>query len=244
MSILRRRHLFDTCADQRQDKGSEMAKKLAIIHTTPVTIDTLKALAAELLPGYSVINFVDDSILPQLGENGGDLSAVEPRLRQYAKFAEERGANVILSACSSVGELVAKIQDTVSVPVVRIDEAMAEEAVRRGRKIGVAATLATTLRPTTALIRQKAEEAGKAVEITPLLVDSAYQKLLAGDKEGHDTTLAQALAGLASEADVIVLAQASMARVVERLPESIRGRFLSSPRLGMERVKSVVEAKQ
>jgi Asp/Glu/hydantoin racemase len=244
MSILRRRHVFDTCADQRQDKGSEMAKKLAIIHTTPVTIDTLKSLAAELLPGYSVINFVDDSILPQLGENGGDLSAVEPRLRQYAKFAEERGANVILSACSSVGELVAKIQDTVDVPVVRIDEAMAEEAVRRGRKIGVAATLATTLRPTTALIRQKAEEAGKAVEITSLLVDSAYQKLLAGDKEGHDTTLAQALAGLASEADVIVLAQASMARVVERLPEGIHGKFLSSPRLGMERVKSVVEAKQ
>lgn len=221
-----------------------MAQKLAIIHTTPVTIDPLKALAAELLPGYSVINFVDDSILPQLGENGADVSAVEPRLRQYAKFAEEQGVSVILSACSSVGELVAKIQDSVDVPVVRIDEAMAEEAVRRGQKIGVAATLATTLKPTTALIRRKAEAAGKAVEITPLLVDSAYQKLLAGDREGHDATLAQALEGLAGEVDVIVLAQASMARVVDRLPEEVRGKFLSSPRLGMERVKSVVEAKQ
>lgn len=244
LGLLRRRHRLETCADQCQDKGSEMAKKLAIIHTTPVTIDTLKALATELLPGYSIINFVDDSILPQLGENGGDLSAVEPRLQQYAKFAEEGGANVILSACSSVGELVARIQQNVHVPVVRIDEAMAEEAVRRGHKIGVAATLATTLKPTTALIRRKAEAAGKEVEIKPLLVDSAYQKLLAGDKDGHDTTLAQALEGLADEVDVIVLAQASMARVVERLPEGMRGKFLSSPRLGMERVKSVVEAQK
>lgn len=225
-------------------EGSNMAKKLAIIHTTPVTIDSLKALAAELLPGYTVINFVDDSILPQLGENGGDISAVEPRLRQYAKFAEEQGASVILSACSSVGELVTRIQDAVGVPVVRIDEAMAEAAVQRGQKIGVAATLATTLKPTTTLIRRKAEQAGKAVEITPLLVDSAYQKLLAGDREGHDATLAEALQGLADQVDAVVLAQASMARVVERLPEKARDKFLSSPRLGMERVKSVVEAKQ
>lgn len=221
-----------------------MAQKLAIIHTTPVTIDSLKALAAELLPGCTVINFVDDSILPQLGENGGDVSAVEPRLRQYARFAEEGGADVILSACSSVGELVAKMQGDVAVPVVRIDEAMAEEAVRRGQKVGVAATLATTLKPTTTLIRRKAEEAGKAVEIMPLLVDSAYQKLLAGDKEGHDAALAEALQELADQVDVVVLAQASMARVVDRLPEAVRGKFLSSPRLGMERVKSIVEAKK
>ena len=220
----------------------DMTKKLAIIHTTPVTVELLKGLAAELLPDCQVIDFVDDSILPQLGENGGDVSAVEPRLKQYAKFAEEAGADVILSACSSVGELATALQENVGIPVIRIDESMAEAAVSRGQRIGVAATLITTLKPTTNLIRRKAAEIGKEITIAPLLVDSAYQRLVAGDNEGHDTILAEALRGLANEVDVVVLAQASMARVVERLDAALRGKFLSSPRLGMERVKAVMEA--
>src|SRR3954471_6937007 len=103
--------------------------KLAIIHTTTVTVDTLKTLAGEILPEYQVINFVDDSILPQLGENGGNVGDVQERLLSYAQFAEQAGADVILEACSSVGELVAKMRDEVSIPVVRIDDAMTEAAV-------------------------------------------------------------------------------------------------------------------
>src|SRR5215204_4469540 len=124
-----------------------MGHRIAIIHTTPATIEPLKALASELLPDSEVINFVDDSILPQLARNGGDIGEVEERWTAYARFAEQGGADAILSACSSVGELVARAQPGLSVPVVRIDEAMAEEAVRRADRIGVAATLSTTLGP-------------------------------------------------------------------------------------------------
>ncbi|WP_135554114.1 aspartate/glutamate racemase family protein [Paenibacillus cymbidii] len=216
-------------------------KKLAILHTTPVTVDPLKRLAAELLPGCDVINFVDDSILPQLAANGGDIGAVEPRLVQYAKFAAEAGADVILNACSSVGELAAKEQAAVAVPVVRIDEAMAREAVRIGARIGVAATLPTTLAPTLKLLRETAAQAGKAAELVPLLAEEAYRLLIAGDAAGHDRTLAEALERLAADVDVVVLAQASMARVVDTLPAAQRGRFLSSPRLGMLSVKAVLD---
>ena len=216
--------------------------KLAIIHTTPVTVDTLKALASELLPGVDVVNFVDDSILPQLIENGGDTAAVQERLTHYARFAEQVGADVILSACSSVGVLVPALREQVSIPVVRIDEAMAEQAVASGSRIGVAATLSTTLKPTMALLRRKAQEAGVEVTLEPLVVESAYQRLMAGDRDGHDTLLVEALSELAARNDVVVLAQASMARVLPRIPEDRRDRFLTSPRLGVERVKAVVEA--
>ena len=211
--------------------------KLAIIHTTPVTVDTLKSIVGELMPGAQIINFVDDSILPQLGENGGDLNAVEARLVAYAQFAEQAGADIILEACSSVGELVARMRDHVTIPVVRIDDAMTEAAVQRGNRIGVAATLGTTLRPTLALLREKAEQAGRDVELSPLLVSEAYQQLMAGDREGHDVTLAAALTELAANNDVVVLAQASMARVLPRLPETLQNRFLTSPRLAVERVQ-------
>lgn len=217
-----------------------MTATIAIIHTTPLTVEPLKALAGELMPGAEVVNFVDDSILPQLRRNGGDIGAVRERLLHYAQFAEQAGADVILNACSSVGEVVSHIRQHVSIPIVRIDEAMAEQAVQRGRRIGVAATLATTLNPTIQLVQNKAEAAGVSVEIVPLLADTAYQKLLAGDKAGHDAELAHALADLAASVDVVVLAQASMARVVAALPPDQRHKCLSSPRLGMERVQAAL----
>lgn len=217
--------------------------KLAIIHTTPATIDSLKTLAAEIIPGCQVINFLDDSILPQLAENGGNLDEIRGRFLRYFNCAEDAGADIILEACSSVGELAAEGQDLVRVPVVRIDDAMAEEAVRRGSRVGIAATVATTLNPTTRLIRTKAEAAGKAVDVEPVLVAEAYRRLMAGDRSGHDQLLASALLDLVRRVDVVVLAQASMARMVDTLPEDVRGKFLSSPRLGMQRVRRALEAK-
>lgn len=216
---------------------------LAIIHTTPATVDSLKALAADVLPGYDVVNIVDDSVLPQLARNGGDVSAVQSRLVQYARNAADVGADVILEACSSVGEVVAQMRAAVDVPVVRIDEAMAEEAVRRGTRIGVAATLPTTLNPTVRLLEAKAEAVGKTLDIQTALAEGAYRKLMSGDRDGHDADLLDVLAKLAQNVDVVVLAQASMARVIQRLPEAEQAKFLSSPRLGMERVRDVMAQK-
>jgi Asp/Glu/hydantoin racemase len=216
--------------------------KLAIIHTTPATVDTMKALATEMLPGCEVVNFVDDSILPQLGKNGGDLDEVEDRLVHYARFAEQVGADVILEACSSVGEAVTQMQSAVSIPIVRIDDGMAEQAVQRGEHIGVAATLLTTLQPTTRLLHAKADAAGKDVQITPLLIEGAYQKLMAGDREGHDNLLVEKLQELARMVDVIVLAQASMARVLPRLSTAGQDKVLVSPRLAMERVRNIIDS--
>lgn len=214
--------------------------KLAIIHTTPATVDSLKALAAEILPDYEVVNLVDDSILPQLAHNGGDVSQVEERLVQYARIASDIGAQAILEACSSVGEVVSKMADSVPIPVVRIDEAMAEAAIQRGQRIGIVATLPTTLNPTRRLLEAKAKSAGKTIEIRTALAESAYQKLMSGDRDGHDSDLMQVLVEIAKETDVVVLAQASMARVLPSLPAEIQDKFLTSPRMGMERVKAVL----
>lgn len=218
-----------------------LRKKIAIVHTTPVTIESLKALINETVPDCEIVNFVDDSILPELNENGGDVSKVEPRLIQYYKFAEQVGADVILNACSSVGEVVAAGQKQVGIPIVRIDESMAEKAIRSGGKIGVIATLATTLDPTMTLLRAKSAEVNCEVELTSNVAEEAYKRLLSGDKDGHDQILTDVLTKIAEKVDVVVLAQASMARVVSSLPEELQTKFLSSPKLGVESVKEVLE---
>ncbi|HET7628127.1 MAG TPA: aspartate/glutamate racemase family protein [Bacillales bacterium] len=218
-----------------------MGCRLAIIHTTPVTVEPLKQLALRLIGDCEVINFVDDSILPRLLVNDGDVNEVKHKLLQYAKYAEAEEADVVLNACSSVGETVAEMRKELSIPVVRIDEAMAETAVNRGNTVGVAATLSTTLRPTVQLLKEKATARKAAIEVQPLLADDAYRALAAGDRQEHDRLVAESLADLAKKTDVVVLAQASMAQAVERLPAAIRGQFLSSPESGMKRVKQTLE---
>ncbi len=215
--------------------------KLAIIHTTVATVEPLKTLAQELIPGVAIVNFVDDSILPQLLANGGNVAEVEQRVLQYARYAQEVGADVLLEACSSIGAVVPKARQILSIPVVRIDEPMAEAAVRQGGRIGVAATLPTTLQPTLNLLEEKAQESGRSVALQPLLIEGAYAKLMAGDAAGHDQALADGLSALIAVCDRVVLAQASMARVLPCLSEEVRSRFLTSPRLGMERVRQALE---
>ncbi|MBB6735803.1 aspartate/glutamate racemase family protein [Cohnella zeiphila] len=224
-------------------EGTAAKPKLAIIHTTPVTVEPLKSLALERIPNVEIFNLVDDSILPELAANGGRVEAVRERWSQYAAIAERLGADCILNACSSIGELCARVQPGIGVPIVRIDEAMAEHAVRSAARIGVAATLETTLQPTQRLLRAKAEQAGRTALLEPVVAASAYKLLMAGDKEGHDRELAETLRLLAERTDVVVLAQASMARVLDRFEPEERRKFLTSPGLGMDRVKQVLETK-
>jgi Asp/Glu/hydantoin racemase len=218
-----------------------MKKKLAIIHTTPVTIEPLKDLAANIIGDCDIVNLIDDSILPQLSQNGGNVQEIAQRWESYAKTAEQLGADCILNACSSIGALVSSVQPKVSIPIVRIDDAMAEFAINSAEKIGVAATLETTLKPTLELLKQKADDKGKKVEFEPILVASAYQKLLENDKEGHDLDLSKALRDLAKKVDIVVLAQASMARVVSSFTPEEQSYFVTSPELGMEAVKRALQ---
>jgi glutamate racemase len=212
------------------------APKIGVIHTSPATVDLFGRLLRERLPGATVVNLLDDSILPELRDNGSDLSAVEPRWRDYARIVSARGVGILLNACSSVGELCARVQGEIPQPIVRVDAAMAREAVRRGGRIGVLATLATTLRPTSDLIRETAGEVGKTVAVDAVLVRGAYEALVEGDQSRHDDLVAVALARSARTHDAVVLAQASMARVLPRLDAVTQGKVLTSPPFAVEDV--------
>jgi Asp/Glu/hydantoin racemase len=127
------------------------------------------------------------------------------------------------------------------VPLLRVDQAMAEQAVERGTRIGVLATLESTLGPTAALIRRTADEAGREVEVRDRLCEGAFEALKAGETERHDESIREGLRELIGWAEVIVLAQASMARVIDTLTDDERQTpILSSPRLGMERMRDLL----
>jgi Asp/Glu/hydantoin racemase len=110
-----------------------------------------------------------------------------------------------------------------------------------GSKIGVVATLSTTLEPTSDLVRRRAILAGKKIDLTSKLCEGAFDALMGGKPEIHDKMVASALKELSQKVDVIVLAQASMARVVGQLSdEDKKVPILASPELAMQHLANIL----
>ena len=155
--------------------------------------------------------------------------------------AETAGCDVILNCCSSVGDAVDLARPMMRVPIVKIDDAMAEEAVKKATAIGVLATVPTTLDPTARLIERKAAEAGKSIGITKELCAGAFEILQSGDAKRHDEMVLEGIRSIAQKGvDVVVLAQASMARLVPQLGSDVGVPVLSSPHSAAQRVKQVL----
>lgn len=214
---------------------------LAMLHTGPVVIQPLKGLAQSVLPGLRLVNLMDDSIIPEIEENGYMPDTVRDRLNYLGRCAADADADAILITCSSISELAEPVAQYSGLPVYKIDEAMAEEAVQRGRRIGVVATLPTTLEPTCALIEEKAQAIGTSVTVDRGLCREAFDRLSEGDEQGHDRIVMDTVEGLAEDHDVIVLAQASMARLRDKLT-NVGVPVLTSPELGMNRTRGQLQA--
>lgn len=217
-----------------------MKKSIAIIQTSAVSSAELKALCDELLPDVTVYQIIDDSLIKEINANGGPTIGVKRRMYNYYQQAESLGVDAILNQCSSVGEVADAIKPFLSIPVVKVDEAMAEKAVSLGRKIAVVATVPTTVGPSVRLIEQKAREAGREIEIETHLVKDAMMILIEqGDVETHNKMVLGEVEAAAENCDVVVLAQGSMTVLLPLLGH-IQKPVLTSPRLGIQRMKEVL----
>ncbi|QQE77965.1 aspartate/glutamate racemase family protein [Alicyclobacillus sp. SO9] len=217
-------------------------KTVVAIYTGQGLAEPLQAAFNEMISGGRLVNVIDDGLIHDVNNSGGVTPKIVRRLLRYYENAEEMGADVILNTCSSVGEIATVGRTAVSVPIVRIDEAMAEDAVRKFSRIGVIATLPSTLQPTKELLRTKALELEKSVTLVEGLASGAYQALIEGNSEKHDEGIVHVAKGLAKQVDLVVLAQASMARMQDELEQQTGIPVLSSLRSGLAAVKSVLEA--
>lgn len=208
--------------------------KLGLIHTSATLVPVFAELCNELLPGVETFNIADDSLIKEVISMGRLTPSVSHRVAGHVFAAQEAGADQVLVTCSSIGEAIERAAALVDIPVLRVDQPMADEAVRIGGKIGVAATLPTTLGPTADLIRRRSVAAGASPTIVSRLCEGAFDCLMTGDPGKHDAMVAEALLDLASTCDVVVLAQASMARVISQLGDTApKTPILSSPRLAI-----------
>ncbi len=217
-------------------------KRVGIVHTSLVSVEDLKDLFFEIVPEAELTNIIDDSLLRDVMANGAITPAIVHRVCTYAKLLEDMGVDLIFNQCSSVGEAADVAGRMVRTPYLKVDQPMAEKAVQIGRRISVVATVASTMGPSVRLVERAAAAAGRTVKTHECLVDGALDILMrGGDREKHNQLVLEEIRRVEDESDVIVLAQGSMLVLVPHLT-NVKVPVLSSPRLGVERAREMLEA--
>lgn len=214
-----------------------MMKKAAVFHTSKGTLGMVDELAKNIMPDVAIMHIVEDSMIADVMAHDGVTPAVNARIAAYVACAALAGCDIFFTACSSIGASVERCQFASPIPVMRIDEAMALEAVENYDAIAVLATVGTTLAPTLELIQRKAAERGRQPAIHSLLMADAFTAFLAGELDKHDAIVAAGIGdALDKNCGAIVLAQASMSRVLATLGD-LPVPVLTSPERGIRLLK-------
>lgn len=215
--------------------------KVFAVHTALAMVEPTTALFKEHLPEVKLNHIVDDSLIQEVIANNKVTPAVAKRLIACYHMAEDAGADIIFNTCSSIGDIALMARSMVKIPLLKIDDPMAAEAVRTANRIGVIATLPTTLAPTVKLLQTMAATQQKQIEVTEGLAEGAFQAMMSGDRETHDALITKASERIASNVDLIVLAQGSMARMQDKLCALTGIPVLSSPLSGVLGVKDFID---
>jgi hypothetical protein len=209
-----------------------MKDDLAFVHTSAVHIATFAKLSAEIAPHLKIKHVVVDSLL-QDARTHGITDALRSSVQKTMIEAAAAGASVVVCTCSTIGWLAETIDTENKFQAMRIDRAMADLAVKIGRRILVVAALESTIKPTRDLLENSAQSAGVEITIVELLVQQAWFHFENGDQDRYLNAVVSAIKIGINDVDVVVLAQASMAAAVLRIAEA-EVPILSSPRIGVE----------
>lgn len=219
--------------------------KAGIVYTstTPELIELVNREVTKQLGGdVELQSYEDASILAEVRDAGQVTTGAAARLVSLFMQAAMDGADAVLNCCSSVGEVADATADLgkyIGVPIVRIDEEMCCEAVRLGSRIGVLATLPTTLEPTKNTLKRVSRELNRPVTLVDGLIDGAFG---IGQEQFKAMLLAKA-EEILEQVDVILLCQGSMAYAEEYLQEKTGKAVVSSPRFGAKALRKALEHK-
>lgn len=192
--------------------------------------DLLSGVLRSEMEDVNMIEITDSGLLFKIIEDKGLKKQTLRRILKLYESAVESGADMILNTCSTIGEAADMAGRIFDVPVVKIDDAMLREAAAHYKKIGVLATLTTTLKPTDGYLKRIAAEQNKTVEITEAIAENAFEAAISGNGALHNDLVVQKAKSF-KDVEAIVLAQASMMNVQERIAMETGLPVLSSPRL-------------
>ena len=218
-------------------------KKLGIIHAALITTRAVQKYIDEIIPEVEVVHWVDDTIQ---NTNFACAPGTIPK-QNYAKFVQAAlsqqgyGVDLILLACSTFNRAAEHARPMIEVPILQIDRPMMDLAVQDGSRIGLLATVPTTVPASERLLRLAAEDAGKKIEVKLRLCSEAFQVLKAGNPDKHNEMLLAEIEQLSNEVDAIVMAQVSMTALEPQLTNT-KVPVYNSGRTAFNRIRQILES--
>jgi hypothetical protein len=211
--------------------------RVTVLYATPVAIPPVQAALATLVaaaPDTQILTCLDEGLLRIVLDDGGLTDRARDRMSVHLRLAAEAHSDALLVTCNIYSPVLEGLRGTVApLPVLAVDEPMVRRALEHDR-IAVVGTGRSGLESVLEMLRAEADRRGREVRLTPYLVEDAFGALTSGAAQRHDELVRRTIARLGDEVEVVVLAQASMARVVEDGPRLTPGPpVLSSPALAV-----------
>jgi Asp/Glu/Hydantoin racemase len=218
-----------------------MAKRIFLVHPTPLAMPPVDEAFKTLWREAQIINLLDESLYADVGANGELTPSLYARVANLFRHCEASGADGIVFSGSTFGPAVEEGRKGIKVPVLRIEEGMMDEAVARGGSILVVSTQKRAMPVVRATLDASAKRAGKTVTIKDIWVDGARDALNAGDNDKHDRLIAEQSAA-AGDFDTVVLSMISMAPARAKMPPALAKKTLTSGECAVTRMRNLLGA--
>ena len=216
--------------------------RIALISATPLAIAPAAAAIGEAFPNGTVWNLLDDRLLADAKVEGGITELLAARMDHLIDLALAGGADGVLLTCSQYGGR-AEVRDaaTDGVAVLSADGPLFAEAVaQRPSRVLLVASLESAASDSTERLAAAFAAAGLETELLPIVVAAAAQPLTE-DRLGE--VLADGVAEVDADYDVIVLAQFSLAPAAAALADRFGVPVLDGPRAAARRLAAEIDGR-
>ncbi|MEQ1888517.1 MAG: hypothetical protein ABL951_04965 [Alphaproteobacteria bacterium] len=214
---------------------------IVFLHTSPVHTATFDGLRDRFAPDIAIRHVVREDLLELAVAQGGVTPEVAAATVAALAGIVTQAPEIIVCTCSTIGPVAEIFDADAPIPVMRIDRPMADNAVMQGSYIAVCGAISTALHSAVALVRSSAKDMDRGgVTITDHLFASAWKYFQRGDMVAYHREVARGLRGAALTADLILLAQASMAGAIAYC-QDIAIPIWSSPETGFRAALALID---
>jgi Asp/Glu/hydantoin racemase len=216
-----------------------MSCRIVLVHAGLVSIEPVQSAFGQLWPDAEPVNLLDDSLMVDRAKTEYLTLALSERIAELAAYGRDTGADGILYTCSAFGPAIEAVQRSSTIPVLKPNEAMFEEALGHGLDIGMVASFANSIPSMEQEFRDLAVVRGSRAAIRSVCVPEALAALQRGDTFAHNALLAKGAMEL-RKCDVILLAQFSTSRAADATQAAVDAPVLTAPGAAVTKIKRLL----
>ena len=216
-----------------------MNPSIALIHATYAAVPPVEQAFALDWPQATTVSLLAEDLTHDLAQAGTQTVKIRDRIGQLAMFASMANVDGILYTCSAFAKSIDSVRENSSIPILKPNEAMFEEALELGGRTGMLVTFEAAIPSMTNEYAQMAQNRGQENTLEAHFVPGAFEALSAGKADEHNMLLAQA-AEKFSYFDVLMLAQFSMSEAALDVKNSTDANVLTSPGSAISKLKTLI----